>query len=202
MFAYCGNNPVNRLDLRGLFWCELREWLEKVWNGIKETASDIFGAGCTTSVTLYESETPIIPDPAPITIHKGTNVTETVSSHGDSSKIISVYADGSLDNPIDSSSAGIYVNAKNLTLDIGVALDDIGIKGSINQGNTTTSLAIKLNLSRLKIGLEYSTAESVGGITSTSYTNASVNGWFIVAVCVLVISGQEAPYPPAIPSPA
>ena len=60
MFAYCGNNPVNRADPGGLFWKEVGNFLKKAWNGIKTFAKNTFGAGATT-VHKVKQETEIVP---------------------------------------------------------------------------------------------------------------------------------------------
>ena len=41
MFAYCGNNPVNRVDPSGLFWKELKQWFNDTWERIVEWAKEV-----------------------------------------------------------------------------------------------------------------------------------------------------------------
>ncbi len=195
MFAYCGNNPVNRVDETGMFWKEIGGFFSKTWNGIKTWAKNTFGAGSSTTTTIPGSETPIIPDPLPITVKTGTKTTQTISKHGDSSKPISVYANKDTQHPIKSSSAGININIIDFTLDLSLGLDDIGISGSLTNGNSTNSLGIKLNLSELKVGFEGSTAIQWDNTTETAYTNASINGWAIVAAYILVTKGQYVQSP-------
>jgi hypothetical protein len=38
MFAYCGNNPVNRVDSTGMFWQEVEEVLKEVVDVVVQTA--------------------------------------------------------------------------------------------------------------------------------------------------------------------
>ena len=83
----------------------------------------------------------------------GAGVTTIVSERGDSSKSLSVYADGDIIHPIKSSSAGIKLNIMDFTLDIGVALDDIGIKGAISNRNKTQSFGIRLDITKLYINI-------------------------------------------------
>ncbi|MEE1220181.1 MAG: hypothetical protein U0L20_09695 [Ruminococcus sp.] len=52
------------------------------------------------------------------------------------------------------------------------------------------SFGVKLNLSELKVGFEGSTAIQWDNTTETAYTNASINGWTIAAVYILVTTGQ------------
>ena len=195
MFAYCGNNPVNRADSTGMFWEEIGDFFPNVWNGIKTWAKNTFGAGSSTTVTIAKTETPVIPDPSPITIKTGTKTTQTISKHGDSSKPISVYANEDAQQPIKSSSAGININIFDLTLNLSLGLDDIGISSSLTNGNTTNSFGVKLNLSELKVGFEGSTAIQWDNTTETAYTNASINGWAIVAAVVYVTTGQYVQSP-------
>ena len=195
MFAYCGNNPVNRADSTGMIWKEIGDIFSKAWNGIKTWAKNTFGAGSSTTATIAEIETPVIPDPSPITVKTGTKTTQTISKHGDSSKPISVYANKDAQHPIKSSSAGININIANFTLDLSVGLDDIGLSGALTNGNTTNSFGVKLNLSELKIGFEGSTAIQWDNTTETAYTNASISGWAIAAAYILVTTGQYVQSP-------
>ena len=195
LFSYCGNNPVNRADPTGMFWKEIGDFFSKAWNGIKTWAKNTFGAGSSTTATIAEIETPVIPDPSPITVKTGTKTTQTISKHGDSSKPISVYANKDAQHPIKSSSAGINVNIANFTLDLSVGLDDIGLSGALTNGNTTNSFGVKLNLSELKIGFEGSTAIQWDNTTETAYTNASISGWAIAAAYILVTTGQYVQSP-------
>ena len=40
MFAYCGNNPVNRIDSIGYAWQDVKDWFAKTWGNFKETVRD------------------------------------------------------------------------------------------------------------------------------------------------------------------
>ena len=190
MYAYCGNNSVNRIDSTGMFWKEIKDSLSKAWNGIKTWTANTFGAGTSTTATIAEIETPVIPDPSPITVKTGTKTTQTVSQCGDSSKPISVYANKDAQHPIKSSSVGININIVNFTLGLNIGLDDIGVSASLTNGNTTNNFGIKLNLSEFKVGFEGSTAIQLDNTTETTYTNASASGWLLVAAYILVTTGQ------------
>ena len=196
MFAYCGNNPISRIDTTGMDW----EWLEDLWEEIKEWANNTFGAGSSTTATIAEIETPIIPDPSPITVKTGTRTTQTISEYGDSSKPISVYANKDAEHPIKSSSAGIVINIDGFALDISVGLDDIGVSGSLIKSNTTKSFAVKLNLAELKVGLEGSKSTQRDNTTETVYSNASVSGWAIAVAYLFLTTGQYVQSPSYLPS--
>ena len=195
MFAYCGNNPVNRCDPSGMFWKKIGNWFKKAWNSVTTWASNTFGAGTSTSVTITKTEVEYLPDPLPITAKTGTKTTQTVSKHGSTSKPVSVYAKKDAEHPIKSSSAGIKLNIEKFTLNISLGLDNIGISGSIANGNATNSLGIKANLSELKVGYEGASAIKWDNTTETTYTNVSVSGLALAAAYMLVTTGQQFPSP-------
>ena len=195
MFAYCGNNPVNRTDPCGAFWKEIGDWFKDKWNGVKSWAKNTFGAGSSTSVTIEKKEVAYIPDPSPVTIKVGKKTTKTVSKHGNSSKPISVYAECDALDPIISSASGVKFNISSFTLDISFGLDNIGICGSILKDNTVTSLGLKANLSEFRIECEGSSSIIWDNVTETTYTNVSVSGWIIIAAGVFVTTGQPMPAP-------
>ena len=195
MFAYCGNNPVNRADQSGTFWKEIGSFFNKVGTAIAGFAKATFGTGSSLSATITKTEVEYLPDPLPITVKLGTKTTQTISKHGNSSKPISVYAKGNAEHPIKSSSAGIKINIAKFTLDISMGLDNIGISGSLSNGNTTNSFGLKANLSELKVGFEGSTAVKWDNNTETTYTNVSVSGWAIAAAYVFITTGQSMPSP-------
>ena len=41
MFAYCGNNPVNRIDPDGNAWKDVNNLFSNTWNNVKKTAKQI-----------------------------------------------------------------------------------------------------------------------------------------------------------------
>jgi len=194
MFAYCGNNPVSHIDCSGMFWEKLKAAFSGAWNKLKTLAKNTFGAGSSTTVTIAESETPIIPDPSPITITAGTQTTQTVSEHGDSSKPVSVYVDYDAANPI-TSSAGAYINISDFTLDYKLGLDNIGLYGSLTNADKTTNFGLRRNLSEFKIGFEYSESIQWDNTADTAYTNISINGWAIIAAYYYLTTGYYEPQP-------
>lgn len=195
MYTYCENDPVNRADPSGMFWKEIGNFFKKVGTAIADFAKATFGAGSSTSSTITKTEVEYLPDPLPITAKTGTKTTQIVSKHGNSSKPVSVYANRNAEHPIKSSSAGIVINISNFTLNISLGLDDLGISGSLTNGNTTNSIGLKANLSELKLGIEGSSAIQWDNITDTAYTNVSASGWAIAAAYMLVTTGQ-------LPSPS
>ena len=195
MFAYCGNNPISRIDFTGMFWKEAKEFISNAWTQIKTWANNTFGAGCSSTLTIEENATHTIPDPSPITVTTGTQTTQTVLELGDTSKPVSVYANHDVQDPVKSSSAGLIININNFTLDSRLGLDDISLSGLFTYYDTTNAFGIKLNLSEFKIGFEASSTIQWDNTTETSYTNFSVSGWAILAAYFLVTTGQYVPSP-------
>ena len=190
MFAYCGNNPINRADPSGMFWKEIGGWFKNIWSNVKTWATNTFGAGSSVVATISKTEIEYLSDPLPITAKSGVKTTQTISEHGDSSKPLSVYAKGDATNPVKSSSVGAKVNISNFTLDISLGLDNIGIYGSLANGNTTNGFGLRVNLSELKVGFEGFSSIKWDNITETSYSNVSISGWFILASCMFLTTGQ------------
>ena len=54
MFAYCGNNPVNRRDGNGNAWEDVKKWFSKRWNAFKNFVGNTFGNE-KTSVFVEDS---------------------------------------------------------------------------------------------------------------------------------------------------
>lgn len=200
LFAYCGNNPVNRIDITGMSWNEVKAFFSLCWAGVKFWAANTFGAEYTTTATIKKEVSPIIPDPSPITLISGVTTTETVSQRGDSTKPVSVYADKNIQHPIISSTAGIKFNSENLSIKLNVGFENFGIYGSRSKDNTTKGFGLKINLSEFKFGFESFTSIFNEGTTVTSYTNSSINGWILAAVFVYVYTGQPFPVPKRVPA--
>ena len=131
----------------------------------------------------------------PITWKNGVQVSETISSYGDSSKPVSVYANCVANNKILSSSAGVKVNIGSYTANLNVALDDVSLMSSIRYENTSYSIAVKVNLSELKIGLESAVTQNIENKMEKQYTNVSVNGWFLAALAYALVTGNPMPSP-------
>lgn len=203
MYAYCGNNPVNRADPDGMFWKEIGNFFKKVGNAIATAAkavgkavASVFGAGSSTTSTIYKSEKSIISDPSPITVKTGTKTTKTISQRGNSSKPISVYASRDVEHPIKSSSAGLKINISSFTLKLNLSLDNIGLSGSVKKGDISRSFGVSANLSELKIGFDVAKTTTTGvDLYQTSYGNASFSAWALAFAYILVTTGQSTPAP-------
>lgn len=167
------------------------------WGKAKTWAKNTFGASSSVTVTTTTYTRKYLPDPMPVTIESGAYSKAYVSKKGDSSKTVSVYANKESTAPFKSSTAGIVVNDGNCALDLCLGLDDFSLEGSYSGEDLTSSLALKINVSELKIGVEWATTEQWdnGMGTNTTYTNVSVSGWFLVWVYYYANSGQSLPSP-------
>ena len=193
MFAYCGNNPVNREDSSGNSWKDVKNWLSKTWNSAKSWAKNIFGASSSTTTIIAQTKIPSTNKLLPITLENGAKTTQTISKQGDSSKPISVYCNKNLNNPIKSSSVGLKLNVLRFTLDISIGIDNFGVSGSLTNGNITNSFGLKVNFPEMKAGIECSTDIQWDNTTETTYTNISANFMVFAAAYSLLTTGQPAP---------
>ena len=57
LFAYCGNNPVNRIDLDGHAWKDVKNWFSNTWNNVKKTAKQIVETVKEKVYTAYHNAT-------------------------------------------------------------------------------------------------------------------------------------------------
>ena len=53
MFAYCGNNPVNRRDGNGNAWKDVKKWFSKRWNAFKNFVGNTWSADNQIENTDY-----------------------------------------------------------------------------------------------------------------------------------------------------
>ena len=184
LYVYCFNNPIMMYDNSG-HW---PKWLKKIGKEVK----DFFGAAASYTKTLFKREETLLSEISPISITTGI-CSEKITEQGNSNAPISVYANADLSSLIDSSSIGARVNIKDFSVDIGVALDDIGVSALVREGNEENSIRLKLNFKKLQLGIEsYHTTTNAQGIRTTEFTNVSVNGWAAVYAYIFLTTGQQA----------
>ena len=53
LFAYCGNNPVNRIDSEGYMWKSVKKWISNTWNNVKKTANQFINTVKKKAYTAY-----------------------------------------------------------------------------------------------------------------------------------------------------
>ena len=190
MYSYCGNNPVNRIDVDGRFWQGIKDWFRNAWNSVKTWAKNTFGF-CNETVNYGEiKEKVYLPSPLPVTAQSKTTSSQVVSRKGDFSKPVTVYLRKRSDN-INLSSVGVKFKAKKLSLNLSLGLDDIGLSGTIHNGSTDNTLALKTNLSKFETGIEVSETIHWDEYSSNSTaTNVSVNKLSAASIVVFVLTGQ------------
>ena len=127
----------------------------------------------------------------PIVIEVGTTTTNVINTIGDSSKLISIYGQKDVTNPINSSTIEAQLNVNNFTLSGILGVESSGIVTSWSKDNQIKSHGIILNLAEAKIGYEYSSTIQWDNSSQTSYTNASISGWWVIGVYSLLIGGQN-----------
>ncbi|MGN0532068.1 MAG: DNRLRE domain-containing protein [Eubacterium sp.] len=186
MFAYCGNNPVNRADTNGNRWADVKQKISEAWKTVKNWVSSTFGYNSTyTSETKWETPNDLISNLSPIVYKVGTKNSTSTHRKGSGRKPISIYTKVRTDSKLKSS-VGIKIQTERVIVDLSLGVDNIGITSSMISGECQSSFGLKVDLSQFKVGFE--AAESVvlwdGDVQNvqTDYTNVSINGWFIAAL--------------------
>ncbi len=184
VYAYCENNPINRLDSNGKFWKEIGNFFKNIGNIITR----LFGASTQVSAVKEEvySKTPII---SPISVTTGSTISTVTSGKNNSSKPISVYANG-VSNAPTSSNVGIKVNIAKATMDFSIGLNNTGLKFSLIHEDLTSSASVRLDITKLQIGFEVEIEKQINGdISESAYANASINGAFWGAAYMIFQTG-------------
>ena len=80
MFAYCGNNPVNRRDNNGNAWEDVKKWFSKRWNAFKNFVGNTWSADNQIENTdyIYYNISMIWPIVAVSTLVGITNIPEYI----------------------------------------------------------------------------------------------------------------------------
>ncbi len=194
MFAYCGNNPVNKYDSTGRIPEWVTDWLDTIADWLK----GIFGgeASITSSHTTSHEANYF-----PVKVESGNTTTKTHYKVGDASKPISFYANAEESNLVLSSKAGLVVNISKLSVNANLALDDISASGSIEHEKSAGYFSIKANIAEGKIGIEYGETVEQGQLSNTTYTNISLDAAGVGMLLAVVIAAFQLG-PSALPIPA
>ena len=148
----------------------------------------LFGASAATKSTQNLKNEQVELNLYVFEVTSGVRETIIFSKIGDSSKPISVYANGDILHPIKSSSTGLKINLFNSSVGINLALDNISINTTVRNDNKSAGYALKLDLSKLKVGIEQYFTESSGDYSMTAYTNYSISGIGILSVLAFLIT--------------
>ena len=116
MFAYCGNNPVNRRDGNGNAWEDVKKWFSKRWNAFKNFVGNTFGNE-KTSVFVEDSTLAVdTPNLIPASMTVGNRIS-TQKKPFSKSKPVMTYKQVRGDFVI-ASSCGVKINFKNQYYDL------------------------------------------------------------------------------------
>ena len=207
MFAYCLNNPVFFADESGNaanprynvslicdgFFKQPSTASSSVENSAP--AGSFFGAEASyTFQKKYERELAPKLVNMVVSCKSGTSTSTILASSGDSSRPLSVYAQGRADNEI-LSSAGLKINIANFTLNVSIGADNLGVSASIADRGTIKSIALTADISQFKIGGEFATTVWDNTTSEKIYTNISVSGWLLVAAYIYYKTGEWYPTP-------
>ena len=156
MFAYCGNNPLNRIDPTGASWSDIKAAFKKFKSKVSHFISANFGLRYSTKVTTYNRQIPLIERILPLSVTVGTRRTRTVSETKDAKKTVSAYFERDLVHPFKSTTFGLRISVPNGNLDVSRGVDNTSVSASVIDGDTTYSLARKVDYSEFKSGIEFS----------------------------------------------
>ena len=192
MFCYCGNNPIVRADTNGHLWKQIKSFAKNTWNWVKNFTSRTFGAGATLMHQTTRNVKQYVPPVLNLlfSVETGIRVATTSNVFGNSNKPISVFAQGRSDNYL-LSSAGVNMIISNFSIKGSLGLDNIGVRAAIKKGDTTSSISLVVDVSKLRVGLEGANTYAIDEHNfETSYWNLSVTGIGIIAFLVFSSTGQ------------
>ena len=192
MFVYCSNDPINKLDLGGNAWSDVKRWFKNKWKSFKNWASNTFGADMSFSSTST-LEQKVTASMAPISVRTGVKNITSVSGPN-SSKPVCVYYNVEVSNIYKSSTVGIKININKLKFDLSLGRNNVGISGSYMDGDMSNGWALRLNPSMCRIEIENYTIkwDQSSNLSQKSYTSVDVDLLTIFSLYSTVTSGQGA----------
>ena len=188
MYAYCLNNPMNRVDYYG-------HW--SVWDKIKEFFSDTFGAGVSSTGRVEYNTTEHVPSVFNwlVTVTTGSYVEVVESTLGNSDKPISVNANYRTDNPwLSSASLSINIDRFNLSFNLG--LEDTGVSGTWHSDDESNTIGASADIYNAKVGFESANTKTISENSSqTVYTNTSITFMGICGLLYYKFTGDPSYLP-------
>ena len=179
-YQYCLSNPTTNWDPTGLATDYFPEY-----SGCDSYS--IFG-GQFTQTYVNGGENVIWSILGILNATQGFRETITVGSSGSSNGAYIAYFNQRLDNLLKSS-GGIKIGGPDINISVNIGFENLGITGSIRDGNVTSYYSIVANISKLSVGYEFgTTVQMVDGITMTEYTNVSISGPQALAAVVTAIA--------------
>jgi hypothetical protein len=182
MFAYCGNNPVSRIDPSGMLWEHIIEHMSRII-GVEYTVVK------QDSVSIDHSPVPFI-----ISFEQGSSKKETISKRGSSSNFMTLYVEERADNPWHSS-AGLRFKISSATLEMSFGIENTGTSLSIKREEYTSTIGLKADITKFKVGIEKSETFDIDTSGSlTNHTSISVSGVVVMMILVYKFTGQMVPF--------
>lgn len=157
--------------------------------GVSSAISSLFGALAKVAV---QKEQAVVSTPIyfPISFNAGTTVSTVTSTKGNSSKPVSVYANGISNKPL-SSNVGLVVNVSKSSLALEIGLDNTALKFATINGDATTSAALKMDITKLQIGFEAEFETKIAAnVYESTYANTSINGGILGVVYMFLKTGS------------
>lgn len=182
MFAYCGNNPVSRIDPSGMLWEHIIEHMSRII-GVEYTVVK------QDSVSIDHSPVPFI-----ISFEQGSSKKETISKRGSSSNFMTLYVEERADNPWHSS-AGLRFKISSATLEMSFGIENTGTSLSIKREEYTSTIGLKADITKFKVGIEKSETFDIDTSGSlTNHTSISISGVVVMMILVYKFTGQMVPF--------
>ncbi len=189
MFAYCGNDPLNRADMTGASWAKIKSFFKRTWKNIRKTVGKAFGASASV---VYQKTRKVNTKHILylFTYEHVSSVTTVTSTKGNSGSVVSFYANGIAPDYYNSN-AGMQVNIGDISINANLAIDDIRISVTTTSGDTSYQSSIRANATELKIGFESATITKVDEHTfGTEKINYSMSGMLLYALYVAATTGD------------
>ena len=189
MNAYCGNNPVGRIDSNGEFWgviiaavVVVAVLVTTLVVAVSDPDNSVCGASANVVSEINNYEKRVLPEISPINFTTGSKSEYTYENYGDSSKFSSVYATEQINNPV-LSYVGYKLNISDYTLDLSLGLDNTGIKFLYNKDNSSYAFNLNADITKasINIGVE-NTIWVEPSSNTTQYSYFSVNALLIAAI--------------------
>ena len=189
MFAYCGNDPLNRADMTGASWAKIKSFFKRTWKNIRKTVGKAFGASASV---VYQKTRKVNTKHILylFTYEHVSSVTTVTSTKGNSGSVVSFYANGIAPDYYNSN-AGMQVNIGDISINANLAIDDIRISVTTTSGDTSYQSSIRANATELKIGFESAIITKVDEHTfETEKFNYSMSGMLLYALYVAATTGD------------
>lgn len=191
MYAYCGNNPIYRIDATGMFWSSVKKALHKGWNTVKSWVKNAFSVDVNTTTKI-----PVIDIGEIVNIEVGIKETTTIENNTNNIKPISLYTSTEVDDAGVNSAIGIKSDIFNTDVSIGTS----GISYSKSNSNLFGETSMTYSVTP-EGRLEYECAHTVtwNNVEYTVYISESTP-WQIPALALAVATCRWEAIPALMPS--